>query len=261
MTKTIQNVVIAVIGVITVTASANGLFLNFVKPSMRWPLVAAGAVLVVLALVSMVRGEDEPPPEAEDLSWLPGHTASGAEGLGEGVVSDHPHTHGRGPRVGWALVVPFLLLGTLAPSPLGAYAAQRMSGSVASRQLTASGFPVLQADDPVPLTLTDYSGRALADSTASLKGRTVVLTGWVLSGQQSNVSWYLTRMSISCCAADGFPVKIEVRGMQEYPEGTWVVVTGTWVEGSAGTEAQPLAIVQSDDVSVIPAPAEPYEQP
>ena len=56
MSRTVQNVVLAVVGVILVTASSNGLVANLLSPAMQWPTVASGLVLVVLALLGSFRG-------------------------------------------------------------------------------------------------------------------------------------------------------------------------------------------------------------
>lgn len=248
MSRTLQNTIMAVIGVIAVAAAANGLYLSFLKPGMRIPLILSGAVLIVLALLSIVRGEDE----ADD-----DHDVVVSAGSRREAHATRKHHHG--PLVGWLLMVPFLLLGSLSPSPLGAYAAGRESGSVAGRT-TPAGFPVLPDQDPVAVTLTDYSGLALAVEDSPLEGRQVVLTGFVLD-DPSGAGWFLTRMAITCCAADGFPVKVFIRGVPPYPEGTWLSLVGRYVDESAGTGDQPLAVVEPLDVSKINRPDEPYEQP
>lgn len=113
----------------------------------------------------------------------------------------------------------------------------------------------------MPLGLSDYSGRALFDDSKSLAGRRVVLTGFVSRRNPDDPSagWYLTRMALSCCAADAFPVKVEVLGGEQYPVDAWVSVTGTWVPGQVGTEQKPLAIVSADSIAAVAAPAEPCE--
>lgn len=250
MSRTLQNTIMAVIGVITVAAASNGLYLSFLKPGMRIPLLVSGAVLVALAMVSIVRGEDE--AEADHAVVVPPGSRREAQ-------ATRHESHGHAPLVGWLLLVPFLLLGSLSPSPLGAYAAGRESGSVSGRT-TAGGFPVLPDQDPVAVTLTDYSGLALAVEDSPLEGRQVVLTGFVLD-DPSGAGWFLTRMAITCCAADGFPVKVFVPGEQPYSEGTWLSLVGRYVDTTAGTGEQPLAVVEPIDVSKIDRPAEPYEQP
>ncbi|WP_443031959.1 TIGR03943 family putative permease subunit [Streptomyces sp. CA-210063] len=63
------------------------------------------------------------------------------------------------------------------------------------------------------------------DSGRTMKGRTIRMTGFVT---KDGDTWYVTRLLISCCAADARPDKIEIRGIDARPTDAWVTVTGTW---------------------------------
>ena len=97
MKRLTQTGIIMVIGVIVVSSTLNGLFLNFVKPSLRIPLIIASVVLVALSLYGVFvedrrRGAI---PLAETVhDHDPQHGA------------DHGHSHAHGPRIGWLLVIP-----------------------------------------------------------------------------------------------------------------------------------------------------------
>ena len=257
MNKSLQSAVVSVIGVIAVTAAFNGLYLNFVKPSLRWWLVLAGTILLGIGIAGLLTGTRR--DQARD------GVTDAAHGSRSARHTDSAHEH-LGPRVGWAILVPFVILSVVVPSPLGSYAASRQSGSVASRPAvvaSASDGLSLPPGDPVAMTLGEFSGRALFDETKSMTGRQVSLVGFVTvpeaGGPGEPGDWYITRIALSCCAADGYPIKVVVRGADAPATDTWVNVLGGWEPGNGGTEDQPLAIVSADSVVEIEQPEEPYE--
>lgn len=65
---------------------------------------------------------------------------------------------------------------------------------------------------------------------------------------------------MSCCAADGYASKIDVRGGGRLPNDTCVAVTGRWVK-SAGNidDRDTLAALQIESTEPVAKPAEPYE--
>ena len=235
MRQVSQRGLLMVIGVIAALAAVNGLYLNFVKPSLRVPLLLASAVLLLLGAhdVAQRRGDDGP--------------EHGADG----------HDHGgRGPRVGWLLVVPFLLLGVVVPPPLGSWSATEDTGLITVS--SAEGLGPLPEGDPADLTLAEFQGRALFDPDRSLQGRTVRLVGFASPG--TGGEWLLTRMSLNCCAADGFAVKVRVAGVPAVADDEWVRVTGTWRPAPiAAPESQELPVLEVRDLIRIPMPENPYE--
>ena len=69
MNKSMQSTALSVIGVISVVAATGGLYLNFVKPVMRWPIIVAALVLIAVAVIGLigherVRGRREADPVA-----------------------------------------------------------------------------------------------------------------------------------------------------------------------------------------------------
>jgi hypothetical protein len=72
----------------------------------------------------------------------------------------------------------------------------------------------LPAQPVVPLTLAEFSGRARWDQ-ASLTGRRVRLTGFVTPAREGG--WYLTRMSLRCCAADAMVWRVAVTAAGPVP--------------------------------------------
>lgn len=83
------------------------------------------------------------------------------------------HDHSHGPRVGWLLLAPFLLIGFVVPPPLGSFAAARDDGQARPSSDTFDISSDLPEGEVVEMSLTEYQTRALYDESRSLEGRTV----------------------------------------------------------------------------------------
>jgi uncharacterized repeat protein (TIGR03943 family) len=238
VSRTAQNLLLVLIGVallrITVASSE---FLNYVRPAFRVLLVVAAAVMVLLGVVGQWRDTRASVPVGDD------------------------HGHGSaGPRVAWLLTLPILGIFLIAPPALGSFTASRAPARTApAAAAPANGYAPLSAAAPTPMKIGEFIGRAFAPQDghpATLQGRQVVLTGFVMPGREGG--WYLTRMHIACCAADAFPMQVVVRGAAMPPKESWVQVTGTWKPSSKGkwTSVQPITALA---VRRIPKPHDPYE--
>ena len=215
------------------------LYLRYVQAGLRPYLVVSGVVLAGLGVPAAVVGRRS----YDDDS------------------ADHGHEHhGHGPRIAWLLALPALALLLFPPPALGSYSAEREAAQKAAQGVGT--FPALAAGDPVDLTLAQFSSRAIYDSGRSLKGRTVRLTGFVTHGDDG--TWYLTRLLVSCCAADATTSKVEIRGTASDgppPADTWMTVTGTWhPEGKLGSDAAWPPVLDATSAKRIGQPADPYEK-
>lgn len=152
-----------------------------------------------------------------------------------------------------------LALFLIAPPALGSYTASRSDNVVAKPAAASndSGFPALPPGDPLPMTLADFLIRSVWDTAEPLKDRTVRLTGFVTPGRAG--SWYITRMVISCCAADAFARKVEVHGIAAPPTDSWVTVTGRWLPNGQVQQDDAMPALTATAVEPIEAPREPYE--
>jgi uncharacterized repeat protein (TIGR03943 family) len=239
-----QSVLLLLVGGAVVRISVDDTFLRYVKDWMRPGLLAAGGVLVLLGLVSLWRehlaGRAAPPTDPEP------------------VLDEHGHDDDHGPRIAWLLLLPVLAIFLVAPPALGSYTASRSSAAAAPAE-PDSEFAPLPAGDPVTTTLTDYATRAIWDRGRSLAGRRIRLVGFVTPRPAGG--FYLTRITITCCAADARPVRIAVRGGERtFPADTWVAVTGTYGgRDEAAKAADRVPVVRAESVDVVKAPAEPYE--
>ncbi|GAB2585352.1 TIGR03943 family protein [Streptomyces capparidis] len=218
---------------------ATDLYLHYVKPGMRPLLIGSGALLVLLGFTAAARdGFPFPRPRPGD-----GH---GGHGGGQ---------HGHGPGVAWLLWVPVLGLLFFAPPALGAYTAARDADRPVAKAAD-SAYPPLPESAVVPLALKDFAARAVWDTGGSLRGRTVRLTGFVTPGKDG--VWHVSRLTVTCCAADAQVLKVAVHGAAAPPADSWVSVTGTWrPQGRVGTDSARPAL-DAAEVAAVPEPRNPY---
>jgi uncharacterized repeat protein (TIGR03943 family) len=254
MTKPAQNLLLVLLGgaALWITLATDE-YLNYVNPWFRLLLAAAGAVLITLGGVGLFRGYAERRRPGE-ITRPDGH-------------GDH---HGRGPRVAWLLLLPAVVIFVIAPPPLGSFTAGRPGAQPAPPPPSAAsgqGFAPIRGTGPAEMPIGEFVGRAWQEhyggNPTGLPGRTVKLVGFVIrpvkGGPDAGGGWFLTRMRIACCAADGVPIQVIVRGRPAPPADTWVRVTGTWLAAPKPTAEQPLQQLTAADVQRIPKPRKPYE--
>ncbi|MEU8659642.1 TIGR03943 family putative permease subunit [Actinoplanes philippinensis] len=199
MNRRAQAIVMVLFGGAILRASLTDVYLRYVKEGLRPFLIAAGALLLAAALMTL---------------WY----ELRAPGRG-----GHAHHE---PRVGWLLILPAAGLLLIAPPALGSYAAGQ-SGTVLAAAQIESEFSPLPPGDPVPLSLMDYATRAVFDEGRTLRGRTLRLTGFVTPGPDGRPM--IARMVLACCAADGRPIKVGLTGAAvDAPADTWVQVVGVY---------------------------------
>jgi uncharacterized repeat protein (TIGR03943 family) len=207
--------------------------LRYVKEGLQPLLVASGVILLIAGVVGALR---------------PAHPTE-AHGRDRG----HSHDHSHGPRIAWLLLLPMLAVLLFPPPALGSYTAARDNTVVVEPYDHFRTFPATGA---VPLSLTEFIARAQQDKQGSLVGRSVVLQGFVTPREDG--TWDLTRLLVSCCAADSRPLTVTVHGARAPRADTWVRVTGTWHrEGTPGTLTAALAL-DAAGVVPVPEPTNPY---
>jgi uncharacterized repeat protein (TIGR03943 family) len=243
--RDLHALILLLVGGTLLKLAISGDYVRYVKAGLRPYLIAAGVVLVVVAALSL-------------LGWLragAGHDGHGAEGEDDG----HGHGTGRGwLDVAWLLVVPMAVLLLIAPSALGSYSAAR-SGTALGAAST-SDFPPLPSGDPVGVSVLDYASRAVFDKGQSLGGRQITLSGFLLAAPSG---WYLTRMVITCCAADAQPIKVGLTGT--VPSGLsaneWLEVTGRYSSkvDHDGVNGETIPYLEVAAAHPIAAPKEQYD--
>jgi uncharacterized repeat protein (TIGR03943 family) len=247
-------------------------YLRYVKEGLRPFLVASAVLLLLLGVVGAVRdGLPFAPRRTAGEETDDGRTADGqadddgqadgertADGHQHGHGHGHGHGHDSGPRVAWLLFLPVLALLLYAPPALGSYTAARETDNAVAR---VAEFDPLPEADPAPLALSGFIARVQQDRDRSLAGRTVLMTGFVTPAKDRAGTWYLTRLVVSCCAADSRSLRVRVHGAPAPPADTWVTVTGTWHPGGGGalgTATAPVA-VDARTVRRVEEPVNPYQ--
>lgn len=252
MNREAQDNLLLLTGAMVLQVALTDLHLRYVKPAMQPLLIITGVGLVAVGMLGVVR-----------LYRRLGRGAAPAdEGLtapdGAHAEDGHGHSHAA-PRAAWLLVLPLLVMATVTPPSLGAYAAAR--GTTTIEEPTFE-LPPLAAprDGAVDLTLTDYYSRVLYQPD-TLTGARVRMSGFVTPVGDE---WYLTRMRLSCCAADGRPIKVLVDGTVTQPApaaDTWVELVGSYTPPRPPQgELEPVAALRVEDLRVAARPQNPYEQ-
>lgn len=88
----------------------------------------------------------------------------------------------------------------------------------------------------------------------------MTLVGFVTP--EGDNTWYLTRIMISCCAADSRSYLVAVdNGGRPPVANSWVRITGTWVTSAPDARGRPTARIVATSVTPVGSPREPYELP
>jgi uncharacterized repeat protein (TIGR03943 family) len=232
--RNVAGLVVVFVGAAVVQLATSNTYLRYVKPGMRWMLLTAGAILIILA-VADVLADTRKKPQADD-----GH---GHHGL---------------PRAAWLLLIPVFALLVVDPPALGADAAQRQS-PVAAKPVAPKDNSWLansaQGDTPAAMAVRDYAVWAVWEKD-SMKGRNFQLTGFVTPGK--NGTWYVSRIGLTCCVADGTAFMVEARGQVAPPKNQWVTVTGEWAEPTKRADGN-VAALTITGVRNVAQPQNPYE--
>ncbi len=267
MNRETQSLLMLLVGGAALRISLTDVYLRYVKEGLRPFLIVSAAILLVIGAVTLWREIAErvradrarsAGPAAAPASRYDGkHRAEGGC-VGSGSA-DSGHGHS-GPWVAWLLVLPVFAIFLIAPPSLGSYAAVRTGTSVAAPAST--DYPPLPPGDPVPLTVLDYATRAVFEGDASLRDRTVKLSGFISPRDGGGVR--LTRIILSCCAADGRPVKITMVGdlPPRLPLDTWVEVEGRYDQRTDSDPAngEKIPYLRVSSLREIEKPADPYEE-
>lgn len=222
-----QALVLTAIGGIALRVSWTDEYARYVNEWMRWPLFASGLLLVGLAATAAFGSATE--------------------------EHEHPTT-----RFAWLLLVPVLVAFVVQPPALGAYVAERSANDLDATAYTDAAVAPLPEGEIADVTIAGFVARAATDDGSTLVDRDVRLTGFVTTDDSGD--WYVTRLSIACCAADAAAFRVRVDGVEAPPEEQWVEVTGTWVEGTGvDTASDDTPSVTATDVVTIEPPNRPYE--
>ncbi|MFI9163118.1 TIGR03943 family putative permease subunit [Kitasatospora aureofaciens] len=257
MRREAQAILLVLLGTAVLRISLLGdAYLRYVRAALRPYLIAAGVVVVLLGVLTAAVAL-RAARRAEGDHDVHGHDVHGHDVHGHDVNSHDTHGHSHGLRIAWLLILPVIAILLVSPPALGPYTAQHAGNTMAKPDTAATGFPPLRTGDPLPLPLAEFDVRAAWDTTEPLLGRRVRLLGFVTP--KSGGGWYVTRLVISCCAADAVTYKVEIRGMPMPPTNSWVEVTGVWQPDPAQARSDAVPALNAAQVTAVPQPRDPYE--
>ncbi|MEV1155132.1 TIGR03943 family protein [Micromonospora chokoriensis] len=264
MNRMAQACVMIFFGAAVLHASVTDLYLRYVKEGLRPFLIAASLLLIVAAVMTLwydLRPDADGPEAQSDSTG--GTRRESAEpnpsgSTAEKIHDEHAHHE---PRVAWLLLLPALGLLLVTPPALGSYAAGQAGTALTAQQDNDYDYPPLPAGDPATTTVFDYAARALFDKGQSIGDRRVQLTGFITPGPDGQP--ILARMILSCCAADGRPVKLGMAG--KAPTGlandTWIQVTGRYSDRVTRDPIndEEIPYIEVETWRQVTAPKDPYE--
>lgn len=190
MNKEAQSVVVMLLGGLLVGITVSGRFTSYVRPGFGPLLLAAGIILVIvgiLSLVAVILGEVRRARTADQRTMVGAATATGQlgdarssarsdhdgggaqhpGGADEQELDAHGHSHGNS-RAPWLILAPILILLVVSPTALGADAVSRNAG--------AQGLAGLAPAPPAKTLYEGYKpndGSGSADSVSSTGRRTL----------------------------------------------------------------------------------------
>jgi uncharacterized repeat protein (TIGR03943 family) len=239
MRRETQNVLLVLLGGALLKISLNGTYLRYVKPSQLPWLIAAGAVMVIVAFISI------------------GRDVVAARRPAEPVDVGHAHHSSHST---WLLLLPVLAVFLIAPPALGADAVDRAGTRTPPVPATSSdfGFAALPPGDVIDQSMRDFVERAAWDASGSLNDRTVRLTGFIV---HQGTDTFLARMTIGCCAADAYPVKAKLAGsgLDTLASDSWIQATAQYQAGTSTKESRYVPTVTLKSVQPTAEPEDPYE--
>lgn len=274
MSKQSQGLTLFMIGLTHVAAVIMGLHTRYVKPNFGYALVVTGIALVVFgAMMIFEHAQDENRAAKE------GHDHDHDHKHDHGDHGDHGHSHGHGDhdhddhdceeehaqssRAGWALFAPVITFALILPPALGAAAVERQAGTgrkAPETQQKGQELEPLPEGDPVELPINLFWRHVFTDEAKTLKDRRVKMIGFAMP-EEGKDTWFLARLSLSCCAADAFAYTVQIKGQPAPAKDQWVEVTGVLDEDIPAEDDPRPPVLVAEAVSKVDPPAVPYLNP
>ncbi|MFS8103748.1 TIGR03943 family protein [Lentzea alba] len=234
MRRETQNILLVLLGGALLKISFSGLYLRYVQKGLLPLLIAAGTIMIGLALFAIVRD------------------------IRRGKASDeHDHGgHSHSSRSTWLMLLPVLAVFLISPPALGGdvvSSAADTNQTQRSRNLLGE----LPSGDVIPLSMTEFVTRTAWDESGTLDNRRVRLTGFLT---RADGDTFVARLAISCCAADARPLKVRLTGdVPSLPDEQWVELTGKVVPKSASEKNSWVPSFTVESSTPVAQPVEPYE--
>lgn len=236
-----RSAILVALGIVLSRLLWSGGFGWFVQQHMKWPLLAAAIVLIIFGVYEGIKGAAQENRDPDSVN------------------------RSAGPAVGWLLLLPLLVLISVAPTGLGAAAAERVDAYTPT-EATERFAPLEESNGPIEMRVLDFLERATWDESRSLEGTTIRLEGLVVNDEDVPDGFRLTRFMVSCCAADGIPLQVDIRNAgAPLADETWVIADVIWRPPEVSFEDTVGEwIIEADavNITVVPnAPNDPYESP
>lgn len=220
------------LGVVVVQLVRTEVHLRYVKEWLGLPLVVSGVLLALLGAAGVFSSFRTP-------------------------AGDRPTPS----AVGWLLVVPIGLILLVDPPALGSYGLQGRATVVAAPQQPLGSLPPPR-DGAVELTLRDYA-RRVAFEPAGLDDARLRLVGFAVPATPAETArhgsgFYLTRIALNCCAADGQAVRVFIQAAATPRADTWWRVEGRADLQDEQSAAPSDAVLHAEQLSAISQPTNPY---
>ena len=233
MRRETQNILLVLLGGALLKISFSGLYLRYVQKGLLPLLIAAGTIMIGLAVFAIVRDVRR----------------------GKAVDEDgHEHSHSS--RSTWLMLLPVMAVFLISPPALGGdvvSSAADTNQTQRSRNLLGD----LPSGEVIPLSMTEFVTRTAWDESGTLDNRRVKLTGFLTRAEGST---YVARLAISCCAADARPLKVKLTGdVPSLPDEHWVELTGKVVPKSASEKNSWVPSFTVESSASVAEPVEPYE--
>jgi putative membrane protein len=237
-------VIIGAMGAITLWLAATGQLVLYIHPRyIVFTVIMASIAVVatVLALTTRREHDDEhlasPSPRSRALGLV-------AAGLAVAFT------------MGMVLIPP----ATLSP----ATAEQREINATASDDVEKLS-AVSSADAATVATFTVREWSTVLRQTSDLaffadKPVTALLGFVTADADDPENMFYVSRFAVTCCAIDAQPLGVPVHlpgWVEQYPSGTWVLVSGEFASNPSRTSVQPVVLLPSE-VEAVQQPREPY---
>ncbi len=233
MRRETQNILLVLLGGALLKISFSGLYLRYVQKGLLPLLIAAGLIMVGLAVFAIIR----------DI-----RRGKAAE--------EHDHEHSHSSRSTWLMLLPVLAVFLVSPPALGGDVVSS-AADTNQTQRARNLLGELPAGDVIPLSMTEFVTRTAWDESGTLDNRRVKLTGFLTRAEGDT---FVARLAISCCAADARPLKVKLIGdVPSLPDEQWVEVTGQVVPKSANEQNSWVPNFTVESADTVAEPAEPYE--
>ena len=108
------------------------------------------------------------------------------------------------------------------------------------------------------LTPREAVERVLFDTDREILDRQVRVDGFAVLDEETG-GWYVARISLACCAADGVAYRILVEDAPFPGTDQWVSVTGVIAEPGGATEGLPIPRLAAAEVVPFDTPANTYD--